>query len=129
MLTTKQNIELPMVYSGISPKERRRRSAELLEMTGLTNRASHMPGELSGGQRQRVAIARALVNGPSLILADEPTGNLDSNTGEDIMFILKRLNDKGTTIVLITHEKNIASNAKELVVLKDGHIIYYSEDR
>ncbi len=127
MLTARQNIELPMVYAGVSSRERKRRSAELLEITGLTNRASHMPGELSGGQRQRVAIARALVNGPDLILADEPTGNLDSTTGDDIMFILKRLNDKGTTIVLITHEKNIAANAKELVVLKDGRIIYYSE--
>lgn len=126
-LTAKQNIELPMVYSGVPPKERRRKSAELLEMTGLASRALHMPSELSGGQRQRVAIARALVNSPCLILADEPTGNLDSRTGEDIMRMLRQLNDQGTTIVLITHEKNIAACARELLVLKDGHIIEHSE--
>ncbi len=129
MLTAKQNVELPMIYSGVSPKERRRKSAELLEMTGLANRASHMPGELSGGQRQRVAIARALVNSPSLILADEPTGNLDSKTGEDIVAILKSLNDKGTTIILITHEKDVASHAKDLIVLKDGHVVEQTEAR
>ena len=123
MLTAKQNIELPMIYSGVSPKERKRKSTELLEITGLSNRASHLPGELSGGQRQRVAIARALINSPSLILADEPTGNLDSKTGDEIVSMLKRLNEKGTTIVLITHEKNVAANAKELIVLKDGHVV------
>ncbi len=128
-LTAKQNIELPMIYSGVSPRERKRKSAELLEMTGLSNRASHMPGELSGGQRQRVAIARALVNSPSLILADEPTGNLDSKTGDDIVAMLKRLNSMGTTIVLITHEKEVAAHAKELIVLKDGHIVEYSEGK
>lgn len=128
-LTAKQNIELPMVYSGEPPKERKRKSAELLEITGLASRASHMPSELSGGQRQRVAIARALVNSPSLILADEPTGNLDSKTGQDIIRILIRLNKQGTTIVLITHEKNIAAIAKELVVLKDGRIREYSEGK
>jgi putative ABC transport system ATP-binding protein len=129
MLTAKQNVELPMIYSGVSPKERRRKSSELLEMTGLANRATHMPGELSGGQRQRVAIARALVNSPSLILADEPTGNLDSKTGDDIVAMLKRLNDGGTTIILITHEKDVASRAKDLIVLKDGHIVEQTEAR
>ena len=121
-LNARQNIELPMVYAGVSVKERRRKSAELLEMTGLTHRASHHPNELSGGQRQRVAIARALVNSPGLILADEPTGNLDSRTGYGIINILERLNAAGTTIVLITHEKNVADCAKELVVLRDGRI-------
>lgn len=123
MLTAKQNIELPMIYSGVSPKERRWKSAELLEMTGLANRASHLPSELSGGQRQRVAIARALVNSPGLILADEPTGNLDSKTGDDIVEMLKCLNEKGTTIILITHEKEVAAHAKELIVLKDGQVV------
>ena len=122
-LNARQNVELPMVYAGVSSKERRHRANELLEMTGLSTRASHMPSELSGGQRQRVAIARALVNSPSLILADEPTGNLDSRTGEDIMHMLKSFNDKGTTIVLITHERNVADYARELVVLRDGRIV------
>lgn len=129
MLTAKQNIELPMIYTGVPPKERKKKSAELLEMTGLANRASHMPGELSGGQRQRVAIARALVNSPSLILADEPTGNLDSKTGDDIVVMLKHLNDIGTTIILITHEKEVAAHAKELIVLKDGQIVDSPEEK
>lgn len=129
MLTAKQNIELPMIYSGISPKERKRKSAELLEITGLENRAAHLPSELSGGQRQRVAIARALVNSPSLILADEPTGNLDSKTGDDIVEMLKALNEKGTTIILITHEKEVAGHAKELIVLKDGQVVENTEGK
>lgn len=127
MLTAKQNIELPMIYSGVSPKERKWKSAELLEMTGLSNRASHLPSELSGGQRQRVAIARALVNSPGLILADEPTGNLDSRTGDDIVEMLKALNEKGTTIILITHEKEVAAHARELIVLKDGQVVESTE--
>ncbi len=122
-LTARQNIELPMVYSGIPPKERHKKSSELLEMTGLASRANHLPSELSGGQRQRVAIARALVNNPSLILADEPTGNLDSRTGADIMRMLVDLNKAGATIVLITHERSVADNAKELIVLKDGCVV------
>lgn len=122
-LTARQNIELPMVYAGVSIKQRHKKSAELLQLTGLSSRASHMPSELSGGQRQRVAIARALVNSPSLILADEPTGNLDSRTGQDIMRILCNLNEQGATIVLITHEKNIANHAKELIELRDGRIV------
>jgi len=121
-LTARQNIELPMVYSGTSPKERHQKSAELLELTGLMSRANHLPNQLSGGQRQRVAIARALVNSPSLILADEPTGNLDSRTGDDIMRMLCDLNAQGATIVLITHERDIAAHAKELIVLRDGQI-------
>ncbi len=126
-LTARQNIELPMVYSGIPVKERRKKSSELLELTGLTSRASHLPSELSGGQRQRVAIARALVNSPSLILADEPTGNLDSRTGNDIMRMLIDLNLQGATIMLITHEKAVAQCAKELIVLKDGRIVSEAE--
>lgn len=122
-LSARQNIELPMVYAGIPAKERHKKSAELLELTGLTERATHLPGELSGGQRQRVAIARALVNSPSLILADEPTGNLDSRTGEDIMRMLCGLNEKGATIVLITHELSVAQCAKELVMLRDGQLL------
>jgi len=122
-LTARQNIELPMVYSGVPPKERHKISSELLEMTGLSSRANHLPSELSGGQRQRVAIARALVNNPSLILADEPTGNLDSRTGADIMRMLVDLNKAGATIVLITHERSVADNAKELIVLKDGCVV------
>jgi putative ABC transport system ATP-binding protein len=122
-LTARQNIELPMVYSGISPKERRKKSSELLELTGLEGRSHHLPSELSGGQRQRVAIARALVNSPDLILADEPTGNLDSHTGGDIMQMLINLNQQGATIVVITHEKNVAACANELIVLKDGNIV------
>ncbi len=122
-LTARQNIELPMVYSGIPPKERHKKSAELLELTGLSGRAHHLPSELSGGQRQRVAIARALVNSPGLILADEPTGNLDSRTGDDIMRMLKNLNDSGATIVLITHERHVADSAKELIVLRDGNVV------
>ena len=126
-LTAKQNIELPMVYAGASAKERHRKSEELLEMTGLSRRALHYPCELSGGQRQRVAIARALVNSPSLILADEPTGNLDTRTGRGIMRILARLNEAGATIVLITHEKDVAAGAQELVVLRDGCILEEAE--
>ena len=122
-LTARQNIELPMVYSGISPKERRKKSSELLELTGLEGRSHHFPSELSGGQRQRVAIARALVNSPGLILADEPTGNLDSRTGDDIMRMLIELNKQGATIVLITHEQNVAACANDLIVLKDGYIV------
>ncbi len=126
-LTARQNIELPMVYSGTPPRERRKKSSELLELTGLSSRAGHLPSQLSGGQRQRVAIARALVNSPSLILADEPTGNLDSRTGDDIMHMLCQLNKQGATIVLITHERNIASFAGELIVLRDGLIVSEEE--
>lgn len=121
-LSAKQNIELPMVYAGLPARERHKKSAELLELTGLAERASHLPGELSGGQRQRVAIARALVNSPSLILADEPTGNLDSRTGEEIMRMLCGLNAKGATIVLITHEMAVARCAKEQITLRDGRL-------
>jgi putative ABC transport system ATP-binding protein len=119
-MTSLRNVELPLIYFGIGKKERRERAMEALRMVGLENRASHRPNELSGGQRQRVAIARALVNSPSIILADEPTGNLDSRTGEEIMAIFEDLNDRGATIILVTHEPDIAACAKRVVHIRDG---------
>jgi putative ABC transport system ATP-binding protein len=116
------NVELPLIYAGVSSKERRRRAEEKLRLVGLGDRMGHKPPEMSGGQRQRVAIARALVNEPALLLADEPTGNLDSETGEEIMQALDRLNVEGQTIVLVTHEHDIAEHAKRQVHLKDGQI-------
>ncbi len=118
-----QNVELPLVYAGIRSKERSRRVTAALEAVGLSDRAVHRPNELSGGQRQRVAIARALVNDPSLILADEPTGNLDSTTSHDIMRILGELNAKGHTVVIVTHEADIAEHCRRVITLSDGRII------
>jgi putative ABC transport system ATP-binding protein len=120
--TALQNVELPLIYGGISSDERRRRSKEALESVGLADRAVHRPNELSGGQRQRVAIARALVNRPSIILADEPTGNLDSRTGEEIMVIFEKIHQAGNTIVIVTHEEYIAEHAQRVVRLRDGKI-------
>jgi len=117
-----QNVELPMVYSGFSTNLRKKLAEEAIEKVGLTDRMKHKPSELSGGQRQRVAIARALVNNPSIILADEPTGNLDSSTGEEIMIIFDQLHRSGNTIVLVTHENNIAVHAHRIIKLKDGMI-------
>jgi putative ABC transport system ATP-binding protein len=117
-----QNVELPMIYSDVPERERAKRAHAVLEAVGLAHRAKHRPAELSGGERQRVAIARALVNNPSLILADEPTGNLDSRTGIEIMDIFRRLNDNGITIVLVTHEREIASYARRVIYLRDGLI-------
>ena len=114
------NVELPLIYSGISTSERKCLAEEAVERVGLADRIKHKPNELSGGQRQRVAIARALVNKPSIILADEPTGNLDSKTGEEIMRIFDQLYDEGNTIILVTHEDNIAEYAHRVVRLKDG---------
>lgn len=116
------NVELPMVYSGISASKRRRLAEEAIEKVGLADRMKHKPSELSGGQRQRVAIARALVNNPSIILADEPTGNLDSATGKEIMSIFDQLHRAGNTIILVTHENDIAMYAHRIVRLKDGMI-------
>lgn len=116
------NVELPMVYNNVSEKERREIAYRMLEIVGLTHRAKHKPNELSGGERQRVAIARALVNNPSIILADEPTGNLDSKTGEEIMAVFQKLNESGITIVLVTHERDIAAYSRRIIHLRDGLI-------
>ena len=122
-LTALENVELPLVYSSIPKEERHKRANELLEMVGLKDRTHHRPNELSGGQRQRVAIARALVNNPSIILADEPTGNLDSKSEAEIIEILQKLNKMGKTIVIVTHEPNIGEIAQRQIVFKDGEII------
>jgi putative ABC transport system ATP-binding protein len=118
-----ENVELPMVYAGIKPAERRQRALAALERVGLADRQAHTPAELSGGQQQRVAIARALVNAPQLILADEPTGALDTRTSEDIMRLLGGLNDQGITIVLVTHEHDVAAWAGRRVVFRDGQVL------
>ncbi|HSG28819.1 MAG TPA: ABC transporter ATP-binding protein [Candidatus Krumholzibacterium sp.] len=120
--TALQNVELPLIYGGLPSNKRRQLANEALEAVGLTDRATHRPNELSGGQRQRVAIARALVNKPSIILADEPTGNLDSKTGEEIMQIFSRIHDAGNTIIMVTHEEHIAAHSRRIVRLLDGKI-------
>jgi putative ABC transport system ATP-binding protein len=120
--TALENTELPTLYTKIDKAERGRRASEALAMVGLADRAQHFPSQMSGGQQQRVAIARALVNGPSILLADEPTGNLDSRTSVEIMEIFQTLNDRGLTIVLVTHEQDIAQFAKRVLVFRDGKI-------
>ncbi len=116
------NVELPLIYSGMKSSERKRIATETLEKVGLGDRLDHKPNELSGGQRQRVAIARALVNGPSILLADEPTGNLDTKTGEEIMQLFEELYRGGNTIIVVTHEQDIANHARRILRLRDGLI-------
>ena len=120
--TALHNVELPLVYAGVSGKDRIERAKAALDKVELSARASHRPNELSGGQRQRVAIARALVNNPSILLADEPTGNLDSKTGEEIMNVFERLHGGGNTIVLVTHEADIARHAHRVIYVRDGQV-------
>lgn len=124
--TAIENVELPLIYQGVSSRERHERSIKALELVGLGDRVHHRPSELSGGQQQRVAIARALVSNPPIILADEPTGNLDSKSGNDIMSLLKELHEKGNTIILITHDNHIAMQAERIIRIYDGEI---TEDR
>jgi putative ABC transport system ATP-binding protein len=117
------NVELPLAYAGVNRTDRRRRARAALAAVGMANREDHQPSELSGGQQQRVAVARAIVTNPALILADEPTGNLDSRSTEDVLRVFSRLNDEGRTVVLITHEPDVAAQSKRVVMLSDGRII------
>lgn len=121
-LSALRNVELPLIYSRIQKSERRQRAYDALKSVGLEHRADHSPSQLSGGQQQRVAIARALVNKPSVIIADEPTGSLDSSSGEEIMQLFARLNVEGSTIVMVTHEEEIAAYSQKIIRLRDGHI-------
>lgn len=122
-LTAQVNVALPLVYAGINEEERMVRAARALESVGLGNRLDHKPNEMSGGQRQRVAIARALVNNPAIIMADEPTGNLDTKSSYEIMDIFKAMNDDGKTIVMVTHEPDIAQQTKRILVMRDGKLV------
>lgn len=122
-LSAMENVMLPLVYAGVPPAERHERAEKVLRLVGLGSRMDHKPTQLSGGQQQRVSIARALVNHPAILLADEPTGALDSSTSSDIMTLFQELHDQGMTVVLVTHEADIASYAKRLIKLKDGHIL------
>lgn len=124
--TALANVELPLVYGGVSAKERRQRASQVLEQVGLADRIHHRPAELSGGQRQRVAVARALVTDPSIILADEPTGNLDTKTGVEILALFRKLSEDGNTLIVVTHDVSVASEARRIVRLVDGKV---AEDR
>jgi putative ABC transport system ATP-binding protein len=126
-LTAVENIELPMVYAGVTRKERRARAEAALEKVGLSERMKHLPSELSGGQKQRVAIARSIVNNPTLILADEPTGALDTKTSADIMEQFSQLNADGTTVVVITHEPEVAEYTSRTVIVRDGKVLSHSD--
>lgn len=123
-LTVLENVQLPLLYGGVSEKEQKRRAIAALERVGLASKAKNLPAQLSGGQQQRVSIARALAGDPSVILADEPTGALDSKTGRDVMKFLQQLNREGNTIILITHDNSIAAKASRIVRVTDGHIVY-----
>ena len=127
-LTAARNVELPLVYAGVSRAERRRRAAEALERVGLGDRLDHRPGELSGGQQQRVSVARALVTDPDLILADEPTGNLDTASTLDVLSLFRELHEQGRTVVLITHEGEVAQQAARTVLIRDGHLFHSHEE-
>ena len=122
-LSALQNVELPMVYAGMEPAERRQRAAEILDRVGLGSRMGHKPTQLSGGQQQRVAIARALANSPDLLLADEPTGALDTNTGQEVLALFKQLNAEGLTIVIVTHDLEVAAEAGRRITFRDGLIV------
>jgi putative ABC transport system ATP-binding protein len=126
-LTAVENVELPMVYAGVTRKERRARAEAALEKVGLSERMKHLPSELSGGQKQRVAIARSIVNNPTLILADEPTGALDTKTSADIMEQFSKLNADGTTVVVITHEPEVAEYTSRTVIVRDGKVLSHSD--
>jgi len=121
-LTAQQNVELPLIYADVSTKERKHRAKEMLERVGLSDRMGHYPNQLSGGQQQRVAIARALVGNPSILLADEPTGALDQKTGKQVMQLFQSLNDEGRTVIMITHDMNVAANARRTVHIIDGEL-------
>ncbi|MDP4089186.1 MAG: ABC transporter ATP-binding protein [Bacillota bacterium] len=122
-MTLLENVELPMLYAGVSAKERRNKALSALEKVGLEDRVKHLPNEISGGQKQRAAIARAIVNSPAVIMADEPTGNLDTKSSVEIMRIFQSLNNEGATVVMVTHEKDIAQHSKRIVRFRDGEIV------
>jgi putative ABC transport system ATP-binding protein len=125
--SAQHNVEMPLIYAGIGRRERNRKAVELLQRVGLGDRMHHRPGELSGGQRQRVAIARALVTSPSILLADEPTGNLDSQTAREIMELFNQLHENGNTIILVTHDEDVARNANRVIRLLDGQVVANGE--